>query len=472
MRWQIMRDACEGEDAIKEAGERYLHRPADMPKDEYECIYVDGAEYPGVMAHTIAAMRGRVFFNEPTVEGIKPEDLNSLDAGGFQWEELTRWVVGEILKVGRDALLVGGDAQAPEISRYTAESLLDWKQERGILKFAVLSEEYCEEDEGGKEITRQQLRRLELADGQYQVAILRKERKAGKDGDKWIEVERETPTINGSPLDYIPLVIIGDTAPPPLYSLAKAGLRFYKTSAGYGHSMHLAAHPTRYVKLSEEMYGNIRADINNEDHDATAFSDFYRFGTAWVNILSGDGEIGFAEISGTGLQLIENRLQAIRLDMAALGARAITTINRSNVAAETERMQQSAEIAFLSDIGGILTRAFTQALGYVADLRGLPADAYSVTFSGEFLGEKMTPEEVASLMNTHRAGLIPMAVVREELRARGFIRDEWTDERLDEELELEAAGDIGLTFGDSAGASGFTAGDDAPPGPFLRRLPV
>lgn len=479
MRWQIMRDACEGEDAVKEAGETYLHRPSDMPKDEYRCIYVDGAEYPGVMSHTLLAMRGRVFFNEPAVEGIDVADLDLLDTGGFTWSELTRWVVSEVLKVRRAALLVGGDATTPEISRYTAESLIDWKIERGVLLLAVLTEEYCELDDEGKEVTKTQCRRLELVDGRYEVAITRKT----KEGDKeqWIEFERLTPTINGAALDYIPLVIIGDTTPPPLYALAKAALRFYKTSAGYGHSIHLAAHPTRFVKLTDEMYKGIEEKIDDEDSDATAFSQFYRFGTAFVNILPVDGEIGFAEISGTGLQLIENRLNAIRLDMAALGARSITAINRSNVAAETERMQQGAETAFLSDIGGNLTRSFTKALGFVAELRGLASDAYSVVFSDEFLGEKMTPEEVAALMNAHRSGAIPMAVVREELRARGFIRDEWNDDRIEEELENEAAGDLGMFGSAPDPVRGYQDGDEIPEGftlvepadgrAFLRRLP-
>ena len=452
--WQVMRDTCEGEDAVKAGGEAYLYRPKDMPEEEFKNIYVDHAEFPGVMGHTVRALVGRVFFNEPTVTGLEEEELNNLDSQGLSWPEFLRWIVREQMKVGRCALLVGGDAQEPEIARYTAESLVDWEHDKkGRLEFARLMEVCTVFTEDGDRKFVNQRRNLALVDGAYTLTVQREamdEKGNVKEGE-WEIVEGPiTPTINGMPLDYIPLVVVGGFD-APLYDLAKTALRFYKVSAGYGHSMYLAAHPTRYVKISTEMLSGMTAAIADTNDARKDVKDFYQFATSYINILPENGEIGYEEITGNGLKLIESRLDKLRADMASLGARAISSVNNSNIAADTERMQQTAEISFLGEFSARLSWALTDALGMVADLRGAGRDDYSVDFSREFLGEKVSPEEVSYMLNLWRAGVITVGMLREWLRARGVIGDNWTDEAIEAALEDETADLLGMDF-DAAAA--------------------
>jgi len=158
-KWRLVRDAVEGEHAVKRAPNRYL--PEFVPQDtERYRRYVERAYFMGVTGRTRSALSGMVFRRDPMIAA--PDEMYGImenaDGSGSSLMQLAKEGLGGVLDTGRHIYLVDYPSiddsidfeteqnigARPLILSYHAESLINWRYEklngRRVLTLAVLVE--------------------------------------------------------------------------------------------------------------------------------------------------------------------------------------------------------------------------------------------------------------------------------------------------------------------------------------------
>src|SRR5262245_12285109 len=247
--WSTLRDAYEGEAAVKAAvaprrssrspqvaGTRYLPRPPGMLLEDQYILYRDRASWSDFTANVVNGMGGAIFRREPVVAApavLEPQ-LEDITQTGVPLRTFAEQAVRETLLMGRFGVLVDfpqplitetGVTAPPAVPRpywiaYPCEEILNWRtvQRQGdtVLSLVVLKE--CVPVPQGvwpspdffivqDQIQYRVLRLNEL--GQYEVSL-------------WVEqpsARTRTPALpqmlatwiperEGVPLDFIPFVFM------------------------------------------------------------------------------------------------------------------------------------------------------------------------------------------------------------------------------------------------------------------------
>lgn len=124
-RWKRCRDAYDGEDAVKSAGEEYLPKLSGQDRSEY-LAYVKRALYYGAVGRSIDGFVGAMARKPP---GIKvPPKIEAFEkdttTSGIGLVEFIKKLACEDLLQGRAGILVDFDENAKRsyLSVYTAEN--------------------------------------------------------------------------------------------------------------------------------------------------------------------------------------------------------------------------------------------------------------------------------------------------------------------------------------------------------------
>lgn len=270
-RWQRMTDVCNGEDAIKAAGERYLPMPnKDIRTPEALARYSnykDRAVFVEVTKDTLDKYTGQAFKDDPVLNVDKQLDYMKRDANGagLSIYQIAQKAFEAQLERGRFGLFVDypttndevsqadveRNALRPTINFYAPESIINWRTTviggQTVTNMIVLHETVYEtnpEDIFSSEQI-EQWRYLGLDEDGYFVEVRRKattDQQGDKDGFI-IHQPRVYPTKSGNvKFDRIPFVIGGSDSNDwceqniPLESLAKMNLAHYRNSADYEQS--------------------------------------------------------------------------------------------------------------------------------------------------------------------------------------------------------------------------------------------
>lgn len=106
-RWQRCRDVAEGEDAVKEAGTRYLPKLPGQSDEDY-ADYKKRALFFPATGRTVQGLRGLVFRKAPVSE-LPPkvaELAEDITQAGQSLEELAKHTTDEVITTARMGLLV------------------------------------------------------------------------------------------------------------------------------------------------------------------------------------------------------------------------------------------------------------------------------------------------------------------------------------------------------------------------------
>lgn len=290
--WLIVRDAIEGEPAIKaELGPRrqipppvltavsnarkYLPQPnpSDNSQENAQRYrdYVARANWHGFTARTLDGMVGQIFLRPPVSE--IPDALKTLvanaDGEGLGLEQVAKRTVQSALAYGRAGLLtdypvtsgaVTADQQQsgeirPIIRHYYPWQVINWGTvQRGakrVLSMVVLAEPELVSDGPFemREVINYRVLRL-TPDFTYTVEVWR------RDGDAKTFSADTTMTPKdsaGKTFDEIPFTFVGSEANdlfpdrPPLYDLASLNVAHYRNSADFEESCFQVGQPTPVV---------------------------------------------------------------------------------------------------------------------------------------------------------------------------------------------------------------------------------
>lgn len=441
LQWDRCADVIEGSDAIKAKREAYLPRLEGQKdntagKDAYTA-YLMRALFYNATSRTVEGLTGLVFRKEsqldtPLNDAEEDALLTDITLTGVSFDGFAKTLVRRVIGMGRCGILVDmppaieGQTQGRAFMQlYDPRDIINWQTRRINGKMtlirAVLYERATINDPDDLFVPKQipQYRELCLnAAGQYEVNIWREKQGASAVSDnQWEKVETINPVLRGSPLDYIPFIIVNATNvelctdKPPLIDMIDVNLSHYRSSADLEHARHYVALPTPWVA---------GFDASTELRIGS--------GTAWVSS-DPNAKVGLLEFMGGGLTEMRNALLDKQAMMAVLGARLLEEkISGSVEAADTIRTRQSGEQSVLRSLAHTVSHALTVSMNWLMPWLGANGTA-KVELNKDFIDTRLTPQEQTALMLAYQGGTISFetyfwCLQRGEMMRPGITSDE------------------------------------------------
>lgn len=420
--WQKCIDTYMGDVAIKAAKTRYLPQLSKQTPDEYDA-YLKRAMFAPFMARTVQGLAGAAVYKNFKVE--LPENLKHLENDATNTEmglhSFIKQGITGLLSTGRIGILVDRgkkEETPPYLVYYTAQQVINWREDAGQLTLVVLEEESEEYDANDVYSSKMKKvwRVLLLKDGVYTQELYEK----SPDGKTFILLDTAIPTNRGKSFDYIPFVFsnaygIGTAVDkPPLYDLATVNLSHYCNSADLEHGRHFTGLPMLFI-----------AGINSDQELKLGSSTALIVGDAAAH-----GE--YIEFTGQGLSTLEKALESKAALMAVLGARLLES-QRPGVEAEgTVRMRQMGDIFTLSSLNMSLADALSKALGFASQWAGGDGEV-EVEPNTDFSDAAIDPQEITALMALWQAGGISLDTLLFNLKRGEKLPP---DTEIDDEISL------------------------------------
>ena len=464
--WRLLRDATEGEPAIKglklstladkkeggaaTAAQRYLPKPEGASEAQYS-NYVCRAKFLNFTGQTKISMNGRIWRKAPERE--LPPTLERLnDAGeviegitsditmsGQSLDDFAKEVTGEVLALGRHIVVPSFSREAGRsyLRGYAAERVINWGEEfiNGVnkLTFVVLEETF---DKGSGDAFDPE---LETA---YHVMGLVSREILSEFGDLRGEQSTEIPLD----LQNVPFGKGRD--------LVLVSGRLVQKGEGQGFQPEPNAPPAVVPKLLGETMDEIPivffgpsslkpdvekshlldlARLNIHHYQRTADHSNFLYRSAYLvpwftglsenekkQILSGELKMGSSgwvftskeakvgQIETTGDALSEHRaaMDDDKDEMHALGAKFSKDEGGSNISEETERLQKSGQGSILRSVANTTSMGMERALEWCARFQGDPNPQVKYRLNTDLLDRIIDPQLLKILSEMEMAGQI------------------------------------------------------------------
>jgi hypothetical protein len=444
--WLRARDVFAGEDAVKQAGERYLPRLDSQSDEEYKA-YRARASFFNATARTADGFVGLIFRREPTfkipegnsgVARAMAEFADDADMLGTAMGAYAKNVANEVIGVGRAGTLIDWEGEVEQRAYavlYQAEQIINWRSERvngrNVLTLLVLRETakttpdqndpFVADDTEQLRVLRlvesselrlesshrkwtcvvEIWRREKMANGIRRHGVLARQESQMAKKAKWVKTETRIPKRLGKSLPFIPFVFHGprhsrpEIDKLPLADIITVNLDHYRLDADYKHGLHFTALPTAWV--------------SGFDKTATL-----RIGasTAWVTETVG-ATAGFLEFTGDGLSTFERAMDRDERLMAVLGTRMLEAQKRVGETAETIQLRQSGETSVLNTISLSFSESLTQILQWVYWWNSTEETPEAITetqvlaqLNTDFSDKGLESQELTAIVAAWQAGAI------------------------------------------------------------------
>ena len=445
IRWGICRETIEGEDVVKEQGEKYL--PMASGKDNecrrlrYEAFKMR-TPYSNFVGAAHGIMHAMIFRRTPTVivdDNFKNSGLlNDVDGRVTSLYQFVSDSVWDLLKTGFGAWLLdvsqGGNKMSkleaekkgvrPYLTYYPAESIINWKFDsfKGVkkLKLVVLKEL------GSRVVNEFESQTFE----RYRVLLLNKEgfyeqriyTPTYDEYDKTKIVKYDFQTIpvsitkDGKPenIDYIPLVLLPFDRPekPPLFDLAMLNVHHYQLSADYVNGVHMTTVPTGYIT------GYTPKD-DGEDDDITLGGD------AFLTEENSDAKFGVLSFSGEGLEHCEKAIDKCESQIAGLFMKNIAPDKKTSETAEAAYVHRSGENAKLATFARNISGKLSQILQWYEEWCGYTGSV-EAHLNYDYETMSLDPNIINSIANISGQGKFPLYCVFYILQQQELIDPDMT----------------------------------------------
>ena len=417
--WQLMRDAMDGESAIKVQAELYLPKPGGFknnPATEVALYnaYRMRAQFPEILAPSVGAMIGIIHDKEIGIE--MPDAMSFLwenaDGLGLPLEALHRRITRELLVIGSYGILADAPREGgnPFLAGYSRDSIINWDRdwwvtdETGMVRKGFVWEKI------------ERYRVFSMGPLGYEQFLYEGEGKAAE--------EIEIKGLGGQRLPRIPFAVGGarDLSPrleaPPLIGVARAALAIYQLSADYRWQLYMSGQET-LVAINGEGPAMVGAGVVHAMHGAEGLTPDLKYVSPTC-----------AGIEAHKVAIEENRTAAVQA-----GARLMQESNGQE-SGEARGMRFASELATLTSIAQNSCALLERSLRNAAMLMGLGEAAEAsivVTPPRDLLDSTITPAEAESLMRIWQSGGMSWETYYERLQRGGIATPERDAE---EELRL------------------------------------
>ncbi len=422
--WSRARDTYAGEDAIKEAGVKYLaklgaHKTGANGNGRYD-MYVQRASFYNAVGRTVDGLAGAALRADPVIEtpGNIKDILEDITLRSESVENAAQKSTRSLLTTGRQGILVDVDTDGrPYWTFWEAEDIVNWREDRinsdPTLTMVVLREAAPKPSEDPFVVEVEETYRvLSLSGGVYAVTRWRKD-KLGN----WHPEASIAPKRRGKTLGFIPFIFINPTGTtatvekPPLLDLINVNLSHYRNSADLEHGLHFVGVP-QIVIMGAPQSGN----------------DEMEFGSSVVWVLDAGADAKILQADGETLGALERALERKQKSMATLGARMLEDAAQVAETATGVLSRSSGEHATLGTIVNTVEQGYKRslqvsswwALGDTSERPG--AVNVNVEFSKDFTATAIDPNMLRELVAALQADAISFDTFFTELAKRKFGR--------------------------------------------------
>jgi hypothetical protein len=369
---------------------------------------------------------------EDTSDSIT-EQLFDVDMQGNDLNVWTYETARKLVRYGHIGTLVDAptDGGRPYWCTYTPRQILGWRTElkdgQQALSMLRLSETVTVPDGEYGEKAVQQIRLL--TPGGYQL------HQKGDDGEFRI-TDEGTTSLSEIPFSVAYSNRVGYLeSRPPLEDIAELNLKVYQVQSDLDNQLHISAVPM----LAFFGFPSAAEEVSAGPGEAIAFP--------------AEGKAEYIEPKGTSFDYQFKRLEQIAAQINELGLSAVLGQKLSAETAEAKRIDRSQGDSTMMVIAQNVQDMIDNCLQYHAQYLGQAAAAGSCFVNRDFIGARLEPQEIQSLLQLYTAGTITQETLLRQLSDGEVLGDDFN---VDEELEAtsNAGLDLPATRLDNGSPSG------------------
>jgi len=430
-----------GTAAMRLAGKMYLPKAEAETEKAYEARKARTTLF-NAFSKTVSDMTGKVF-DKPIVLGddVPPDlvkDAENIDLEGRHLTVFARDVFFDALQPGISYILVDmppapvredgrpetlaeekARGARPYMVNIPVERLLGWKSNKingaEVLTQVRILESVTEEDGDFHEKVVEQVR--VLTPGAWQT--WRKSTDPTKK-DEWVPYENGTNSLKK--ITLVPVYtqrtrFMG--ARPPLEKLAELNVTHWQSSSDQRNILHIARVPILFgAGFGETDTLNIGSSEMVRSSDPNA-------------------KLGYVEHSGKAISSGRDDLKDLEFQMQAMGLHLLIP-EPGGQSATGEMRDDSKENAPLAMMARSLGDALEEALGYMAEYRGLGEPGGSVVVNTDFGIAAGAMTDIPNIIAAKNASLISHETALVEMKRRAFLSDDLDIEAEIGRVEAEA----------------------------------
>jgi hypothetical protein len=419
--WILIEDLMGGTYAMRKKHRRYLFQEPRELDESYDNRLARSVcpPYYQRLERMLAGMLTRKPVRlEDTSDSIT-EQLFDVDMQGNDLNVWTYETARKLVRYGHVGTLVDAptDGGRPYWVTYTPRQILGWRTEakdgQQALSMLRLSETVTVPDGEYGEKAVQQIRLL--TPGGYQL------HQKGDDGEFRI-TDEGTTSLSEIPFSVAYSNRVGYfESRPPLEDIAELNLKVYQVQSDLDNQLHISAVPM----LAFFGFPSAAEEVSAGPGEAIAFP--------------AEGKAEYIEPKGTSFDYQFKRLEQIAAQINELGLSAVLGQKLSAETAEAKRIDRSQGDSTMMVIAQNVQDMIDNCLQYHAQYLGQAAAAGSCFVNRDFIGARLEPQEIQSLLQLYTAGTITQETLLRQLSDGEVLGDDFN---VDE--ELEATSNAGL----------------------------
>jgi hypothetical protein len=433
--WILIEDLMSGTYGMRKKHRRYLPQEPRELDESYDNRLARSAcpPYYQRLERMLAGMLTRKPVRLEDTSDVIMEQLFDVDMQGNDLNVFTYETARKLVRYGHIGTLVDAptDGGRPYWCTYTPRQILGWRTElkdgQQALSMLRLSETVTVPDGEYGEKAVQQIRLL--TPGGYQL------HQKGDDGEFRITDEGATS------LSEIPFSVAYSNrvgyfeSRPPLEDIAELNLKTYQVQSDLDNILHISCIPM----LAFFGFPSAAEEVSAGPGEAIAFP--------------AEGKAEYIEPKGTSFDYQFRRLEQIASQINELGLSAVLGQKLSAETAEAKRIDRSQGDSTMMVIAQNVQDMIDNCLQYHAQYLGQAAAAGSCFVNRDFIGARLEPQEIQSLLQLYTAGTITQETLLRQLSDGEVLGDDFN---VDEELEAtsNAGLDLPATRLDNGSPSG------------------
>jgi hypothetical protein len=460
-RWKKNRDFLEGEDEVKDSGNREVYLPNFFKKNEndktQDKVYQNfllRAYFLEAVQKTMELFSGMIFKNKPQLKKMdKFPNINDVDGCNTTLNSFVKNLTNETILNNMSAVLVDfTDTEGNQITEaekikinarvvwktYNAENIINVKfsnfNNLNTVSLVVLMESYQKEstDKFSNEYGIQ-YRVLGLDEEGYYYQELYQDKNLkisifeGENG-------RIYPMKNGSKFNFIPVYFtnnfnnqyeIKKSIISPIVNICA---HFYLDSGDYNWGKHFSALPTPWVAGATE----------EEIKKLTCIgpTQLWGFGNP-------SAKAGMLEFNGQGLNSFVVALNDYKDDIASMGVKALGKNKKVAESAEKVKLDSLSEIATLSNISLQVSETMLKIIKLTMEWENIAIEKdIDYILNQDFLPKTVDANLLNALVSAVVQGKMTLEIFFENLKKMEIVNSESEFEEFQDSLIVEGNGDI------------------------------
>ena len=417
--WILIEDLMQGTYGMRKKHRRYLPQEPRELDESYDNRLARSVcpPYYQRLERMLAGMLTRKPVRLTDTADIIQEQLFDVDLQGNDLNVWTYETARKMVRYGHVGVLV--DAPKAEYEgrpywcTYTPREILGWRYEGSQLVQLRLMEKVVLPDGEYGEKTAEQVR--VLTPGEYKIYQKQK-------NTNFELIDEGTTSLDKIPFSvaYANRLNIMESR-PPLEDIAELNLKTYQVQSDLDNQLHISAVPM----LAFFGFPSAAEEVSAGPGEAIAFP--------------ADGRAEYIEPKGTSFDHQFKRLEQIAGQINELGLSAVLGQKLSAETAEAKRLDRSQGDSTMMVIAQNMQDMIDNSLQFHAQYLGNATAAGSSYVNRDFLGARLDPQEIGSLLQLYTAGTITQETLLNQLSLGEILGDEF-----DVDAELEATANAGL----------------------------